>query len=557
MFLIILNNFCYRRRLWIEQVDPSLASKSDYELSELRVCGQHFTPDKYLNISRKTLFHDAIPCLNLPTPPCPISRKVLPVAEAVSESAGTSNSSSAREQPSSFPDFCAFSIPVSGVADSSISSLASSSAVSCYFSTPVSGSADASSSSMASTSAVSCSSSTPESGVSECAIASFRSCESSTVVSSVLLSPISGTSKQNKLRRRRLLQELELNRAEVTPRKKRILELAARTAKRYNRLKRNVIKTRGRMKSLVKLADCSDMSYFLQNGVSPAAAALAAGDARNRHVRPKHRRWTRKEKLLALALYKRSPKAFRFLSSLIVLPSRSTLNSLLSELPFNVGINEDIIRHLGMEVRKMNQTRKGNEFCALYFDEISLRCGLFYRQNVDKVDGFEDYGAFGRTMRQADHALVFMARGLRKQWKQPVAYYFCQSSTPTDILEQLIVDVIESLFSAGLVVKAVVCDQGSTNRAALRNLLARFPAANNENFLFQVNGETVATVYDVPHLLKSLRNNFMKYVVQMGTETAIWDHLKLLLAANENCLYSLIRKSQFLMWNPRGKIRCG
>nr|CAD7413308.1 unnamed protein product [Timema poppensis] len=165
---------------------------------------------------------------------------------------------------------------------------------------------------------------------------------------------------QKKLRRR-LLQELVLCRDDITPRKKRILNFTRKLQDNYRQRNKRVKSTR--------------------------AAILAYGDARNRLRKLKSRRWTRQEKLFALALY-RSPKAYNFLNELIALPCRSTLTVLLSSVPFDVCIN-----HLRQEVQKMDNRDK---YCALYFSKMSLRSGVYYNEPVDLVDGFEDFGTLER-----------------------------------------------------------------------------------------------------------------------------------------------------------------
>lgn len=61
--------------------------------------------------------------------------------------------------------------------------------------------------------------------------------------------------------------------------------------------------------------------------------------------------------------------------------------------------------------------------CCIMFDEMSIEAELSYNRKLDLIDGFENCGD-GRRLKIADHAMVFMARGLRKKWKQPLAYFF-------------------------------------------------------------------------------------------------------------------------------------
>jgi hypothetical protein len=68
-------------------------------------------------------------------------------------------------------------------------------------------------------------------------------------------------------------------------------------------------------------------------------------------------------------------------------------------------------------------------FCCLMFDEMSIRENLRFNQKFDCIEGFEDLGRQRWTCNIANHALVFMVRGLRRKWKQSVAYYFSRGST--------------------------------------------------------------------------------------------------------------------------------
>jgi len=57
-----------------------------------------------------------------------------------------------------------------------------------------------------------------------------------------------------------------------------------------------------------------------------------------------------------------------------------------------------------------------------------LSSGLQYNAFADQIDGFVNSGYY-KSQELADHALVFMVRGIKKKFKQPVAFSFCQGST--------------------------------------------------------------------------------------------------------------------------------
>jgi len=60
-----------------------------------------------------------------------------------------------------------------------------------------------------------------------------------------------------------------------------------------------------------------------------------------------------------------------------------------------------------------------------------------------------------------------MVRGISKKCKQPVAFMFTNSSMQTPNLVNAIKEVVEAVQLTGLKVIAFICDQASTNVAAI------------------------------------------------------------------------------------------
>ena len=58
------------------------------------------------------------------------------------------------------------------------------------------------------------------------------------------------------------------------------------------------------------------------------------------------RKWNFEDKMLALSLLKRSPKSYSFLRLLLPLPSRRTLQSVLTTVHFAAGINAHVFSAL-------------------------------------------------------------------------------------------------------------------------------------------------------------------------------------------------------------------
>jgi len=94
---------------------------------------------------------------------------------------------------------------------------------------------------------------------------------------------------------------------------------------------------------------------------------LLKGIFTNSKRKPKGRRWNFEDKMLALSLLKYSPKSNSFLRLLLPLPSRRTLQSVLSTVHFAAGINAHVFGALQHSLQKMSDR---DRYCCLVFDEM-------------------------------------------------------------------------------------------------------------------------------------------------------------------------------------------
>nr|CAI5840766.1 unnamed protein product [Callosobruchus analis] len=88
-----------------------------------------------------------------------------------------------------------------------------------------------------------------------------------------------------------------------------------------------------------------------------------------------------------------------------------------------------------------------------------------------------------------------------------------------------------------LQVLCTVCDQEGPNRAAINRLYRNTHmdyarrGEDNWNFGFEIDGKEIVPLYDVPNLLKCIRNILHQYSVSYtwragGEKTATWDHIR-------------------------------
>lgn len=249
-------------------------------------------------------------------------------------------------------------------------------------------------------------------------------------------------------------------------------------------------------------------------------------------AKEKHgRRFSKKEKLMALSLYKVGPAAYRCLRKIFTLPSEVTISRLISNANIGPGINENLFEQLKKKVKQMSDTDK---LCSLIFDEMSIMPHFYYNRKRDQVLGFVDNGETKKPI-IADHVVVFMVRGVIKNYKQAVYYSFCSGSTPKLELAMQINKITTKLQEVGLKVITTVCDQGATNTSAINHLIKNTRETylkknlDLHDAIFEVNGEKIIPLYDVPHLLKGLRNNLMSkdlvYTMENKKRVAKWDHI--------------------------------
>ena len=116
-------------------------------------------------------------------------------------------------------------------------------------------------------------------------------------------------------------------------------------------------------------------------------------------------RYSGQTKAFALSLYHLSGKAYKLISKLFCLPSKSSLKKWVFKLPNCPGFTQSAIEVISSKVATMNDKGK---LCVISFNEISLKCNLAYQSNTDELIGLEDYGDGNKTNCLATYAIVFL-----------------------------------------------------------------------------------------------------------------------------------------------------
>ncbi|GFN85680.1 transposable element p transposase [Plakobranchus ocellatus] len=153
---------------------------------------------------------------------------------------------------------------------------------------------------------------------------------------------------------------------------------------------------------------------------------------------------------------------------------------------------------------------------------MSLKCSLSYNVERDYEEGLEYFGMIcGRTEKPANHATVFIARGLISKWKQPFGYFLSHSTIKPMILHRVLMAAIEKLKSLDLTVKTVICDQGSNNFSVFKT-----PGVTSDKPYFIHSDSEILVMFDPPHLLKNIRNNLLKHSFFTTDGVVSWKVIK-------------------------------
>ncbi|KAK7590558.1 hypothetical protein V9T40_002171 [Parthenolecanium corni] len=267
-----------------------------------------------------------------------------------------------------------------------------------------------------------------------------------------------------------------------------------------------------RRKQITKITE--QVKQYCYSKVNEPTRVLLQMQLNNQIKEERGRRYTLREKSMAALWLKLGPRPYNVLRRLwFALPSRRTIMRVLSDIAFEPGINERVMQSLGETVSSMDDNDK---LCYITFNEMSLHEGLHYDIKRDIIVGFEDLGEGLRKTSFANYAMVVMVRGIRRSWKQAIAYYFTAGGMNRCEIQRMLKTVITNLHTIGLQVLATVCDASTSNISAINNLLQETRVAfirkgeENRHFGFLVDDREVIPLFDPPHLLKAFRNNFFK-----------------------------------------------
>ena len=222
-----------------------------------------------------------------------------------------------------------------------------------------------------------------------------------------------------------------------------------------------------------------------------------------------------------LAMRRRSTSGYEFLRSTTTsLPHSSVLNDYAQYRECGTGIDYAGIAKLAEQYGECD--------IAVLCDEMKVKDGLVYKRNTGKLVGYADIDVESALstppgeQQIATHALVFMIRGLKTNLKLSAASY----ATTTATAEQIYVKFWElggALELYGFRVRCFIADGASTNRRFIQLHSSDYPddpITHRAVNLYHPDRD-IYFVSDVPHLVKTTRNNYENSGANLNTRRLI------------------------------------
>ena len=289
-----------------------------------------------------------------------------------------------------------------------------------------------------------------------------------------------------------------------------------KTRRKYERTRQTKMKLRRRNKDMSDLrGEVKDFEKKLHS-----ACVLTEGDTasllhqlwlvsrKNKYDRTKYNNYIKE---VAVNILYHSPSAYSYLRETLKLPlpHRSTLMKVTGMLSGSCGFVREVQDILKEYSDRLPPTMK---YVSLIWDEMSIKsCTFRYLKHSDRVLGLVDYGLYGSTLSEneaaevADHALVFAIQNLAQNTFQPIGYFFTHGQAKSKALAEIIEAGVRFVNQAGLSTFALLCDAGTSNCAALKQL-----GLTSEGHQVDICDRKLNVFFDPVHNVKCSRNAILE-----------------------------------------------
>lgn len=242
----------------------------------------------------------------------------------------------------------------------------------------------------------------------------------------------------------------------------------------------------------------------LREKLSPNFMKILEVQVRNAGRNPHGYRYTPDEKLVFLGMRQRGAR--QYFNMPFIKTSRKTNSRLLRMLNLKPGVNPIVMEGLAARVAEEEDEEKKDVIVIL--DELSAKTFYFYDSQNDLIGGFADLGNGDRRDLPAEEAMVAMVRFVYGTGKQPVAWWYTHKKMTAMDYVQMFREVLEAMVKAKCRVRGMLTDGLGKNKLAMIMM-----GASEEEPWIYIDEIKIYTIFDVPHLLKSLRNAILKYIL--------------------------------------------
>jgi hypothetical protein len=207
-------------------------------------------------------------------------------------------------------------------------------------------------------------------------------------------------------------------------------------------------------------------------------------------------------KAIATTLHFYSPQAYGYLRKHLTLPCADSIRCWAASIQVQPGFLTSSLNHLKQQM-KNNQDMMD---VAIVFDSMSIKKEVSYDPKSKTYKGFVEKGGAAES-ELASEALVLMVLGLKKVFKQPIAYYLVNKITANH-QAQILKEATSILTGLGFNVHAYICDGAYVNQSTAAIMGCSLASAD---FTLPHPSEpqsNINFIIDPCHLLKNVRNCF-------------------------------------------------
>jgi hypothetical protein len=250
--------------------------------------------------------------------------------------------------------------------------------------------------------------------------------------------------------------------------------------------------------------------------------ALSCKDSRQIRWHPIMVKWCLNIKLRSSSAY----KAMRD-SGFIKLPSERTLRDYTHWTKVSSGFQPSSFERLLVDIR-YHQLADWQKYVVLLHDEVKIKSDLVFCKHTGELIGFANLGEINNALIDfekqledectngkpdiASYMLVFMVRGITTRLEYPLAHFPCSGCITADFIFPLLWEAVKHLETIGLKVIASTCDGAASNRKFIK--MHKPPKSAKEieihktRNIYSPEERDLFFISDVPHLIKTVRNNW-------------------------------------------------